>query len=180
MFQEQIPSERLFFRSLTQSDVTEKYVGWLNDPGINRFLETRFSVHTLETCSTFVAETNADPQSYLFGIFDRNTGYHIGNIKLGFIKPVHQSGQISLFIGDKGYWRRGIATEAISTITNWAFYSLNLERVEAGCYDENIGSLRAFLKAGYTVEGYLRKNVLFENRRIGSFWLAILKDDASR
>lgn len=89
------------------------------------------------------------------------------------------SGQLSLLIGDKGYWRKSIATEAISTITNWAFDSLGLERIQAGCYDENIGSLKALLRAGYVVEGYFRKSILLDNRRIGSFCLAILKNEVS-
>lgn len=177
MFDQKIFSNRLLFRPLIQNDVNEKYVGWLNDPEVNRFLETRFSNQTLETCSAFVAATNADPQSHLCGIFVRNKGCHIGNIKIGFIKSVYSSGQLSLFIGEKSYWRKGLATEAISTITEWAFDTLGLERVEAGCYDENLGSLRAFLKVGYTIEGYFRKNVLVDGRRIGTFWLGILKNE---
>jgi len=32
-------SKRLVLRQLTLEDVSEKYVGWLNDPDVNRFLE---------------------------------------------------------------------------------------------------------------------------------------------
>ncbi|MDP1997520.1 MAG: GNAT family N-acetyltransferase [Gallionella sp.] len=175
-----ITSERLLFRPLSQHDVTERYVSWLNDPEVNRYLEIRFSHHTLESCSAFVAATNADPTSHLFGIFDRSCGLHIGNIKIGFIKQVYSSGQLSLFLGEKSYWGKGFATEAISAITGWAFNELALIRVEAGCCDENLGSLRAFLKVGYTVEGYFRKNTVLDNRRIGGFWLGILNDEFNR
>jgi [ribosomal protein S5]-alanine N-acetyltransferase len=170
-------SERLLFRPLTQLDVTEKYVGWLNDTQVNRYLEIRFTQHTLESCSSFIAETNADSTSYLFGIFDKLSNLHIGNIKIGFIKQRYSTGQLSLFIGEKSYWGKGLATEAILTITGWAFNELSLARLEAGCHDENLASLRAFLKAGYTVEGYFRKNTVIENRRVGGFWLGILSNE---
>lgn len=173
----QFTSARLFFRPLDAADVTETYVNWLNDPEVNRYLEIRFARHTLESCSAFVEQTNTDPQSHLWGIFDKSNNQHIGNIKLGFINTRYSSGQLSLFIGEKSYWGKGLATEAIFAVTRWAFQELELVRIEAGCCDENTPSLRAFLKAGYTVEGYFRKNTVVEGRRLGGFWLGILSDE---
>ncbi len=172
-----ITSERLLFKTLSNEDVSERYLGWLNDPNVNRFLETRFTPQTKETCEKFVSDVENDPASYLFGVFDKVTLEHIGNIKLGFINTHHQSGQLSLFIGEKSCWGKGYATESIRCITKWGFEVLELERIEAGCYDTNIGSLRAFLKVGYSVEGFFRNNVVSGGRRIGSFWLGIIRND---
>ena len=173
-----ITSPRLLLRSLTRDDVSTMYVGWLNDPEVNQYLETRFAVQTIETCLAFVDAMNADPNSHLFGMFDLHGGSHIGNIKLGFIKPQHKTGELSLFIGNKSYWGKGLATGAIGAMTRWAFDSLGLEKVEAGCYDDNAASLRAFLKSGYSVEGFLRKHVCMGDRRSGCFQLGLLKSEA--
>ena len=170
-------SERLLFRTLGTEDVVGSYLGWLNDPEVNRFLETRFTPQTLETCRKFVSDMENDPCSHLFGIFDKETLEHIGNIKLGFINTNHQSGQLSLFIGQKSRWGQGYATESIRNITQWGFEALGLVRIEAGCYDTNMGSLRAFLKVGYSVEGFFRNSVVFEGRRIGVFRLGVLRND---
>lgn len=177
MFVTTVFSERLLFRTLCKDDVTERYVGWLNDYEVARFLETRFVPQTLTSCIKFVSDMESDPGSHLFGIFDKESLEHIGNIKLGFINDNHKSGQLSLFIGEKSRWGMGYATESIRCITKWGFETLGLERIEAGCYDENMGSLRAFLKVGYSVEGFFRQGVAFEGRRIGAFWFAILKND---
>ena len=171
-----VTSERLIFRTLTKEDVSEQYVGWLNDSEINQFLETRFSEQNLETCEQFVTQMQNDSNSFLFGIFSKESNVHMGNIKLGFINNHHGSGQLSLFIGEKSQWGKGLATESIETITKWGFDELSLKRVEAGCYDNNMGSLRAFLKAGYAVEGFFKSSVIFKNKRIGSFWLGITND----
>ena len=172
-----ICSERLMFRIINKNDVSDKYIGWLNDPDVNRYLETRFSPQTRESCECFVEMTDADPDSYLFGMFDKTTSAHIGNIKLGFIKKNHKSAQLSLFIGQKNYWGKGYATESIRRVTQWGFDFIGLKRIEAGCYDSNLGSLRAFLKVGYTVEGFQRNSVESNGQRIGCFNLAILDSD---
>ena len=173
----ELSSQRLIYRALGVDDVTQHYVDWLNDPEVNRYLETRHNHQTLDSCRSYVADMISNPAHNLFGIYLRKTGKHIGNTKLGFINPHHQRAQLSLFIGERDCWGKGFATETIKTITSWGFNELKLEKIEAGCYDTNMGSLRAFLKAGYQVEGYLRKNIVLEGQRIGSFWLGILPNE---
>jgi RimJ/RimL family protein N-acetyltransferase len=72
-----------------------------------------------------------------------------------------------------------LATERIKAITLSGFNELKLGKIETGCYDNNKGSLRAFLKCGYQVEGHLRKNILFEGSRIGSFWLGVFPHEVT-
>lgn len=168
-------SERFLYKTLNKDDVVEKYVDWLNDPEINRYLETRFVCQTIKSCNEFVNKMKESHEDYLFGIYDGNE--HIGNIKLGFINSYHESAQLSLFIGEKSYWKKGVATEAIRALTKWGMTQLKLKKIEAGCYEENMGSLKAFLKTGYTVEGYLRKSVVSEKRRVGVFRVGISYDE---
>ncbi|MGL5009410.1 MAG: GNAT family N-acetyltransferase [Paracoccaceae bacterium] len=160
---------------LLVSDVSDIYVGWLNDREINQFLESRHSPQTRQSCEAFVAGCEKDPLSHLFKIVRKDTGQHIGNIKLGPVNVIHGAGALSLLIGDKASHGNGFATEAILALTEWGFDSLGLHRVEAGCYDANLGSLRAFLKAGYVVEGFFRQaRVDTEGHRVGMFWMAKL------
>ena len=173
-------SERLSFKILTKQDVSDQYIGWLNNPEINRYLETRFNQQNKETCELFVTTILNDPASYLFGIFDKKTCSHIGNIKLGFINSHHNTAQLSLFIGEKECWGKGYATEAIKCITQWGFNILGLKRIEAGCYEANMGSLRAFLKVGYIVEGFKRSCVDSDGQRVGCFCLGIIESDCFR
>jgi ribosomal-protein-alanine N-acetyltransferase len=170
-------SPRLIYRPLTSDDVSDDYIRWLNDPEINRYLETRFTRQTLETCRDFVLRMNNDPGQHLFGMFERETNCHIGNIKLGFISPHHRKGQLSLFIGNKEFHGRGFATEAVGEITRWGFGVRKLLKIEAGCKDANMASLRVFLKCGYSVEGYLRGCLDSDGRKIGSFLLGIMAEE---
>ncbi len=167
-------------RPLTAEDATAAYADWLNDPLINRYLETRYSTQTVETCRTFIEDSNADPNSHLFGIFRSSTdGAHIGNVKLGFVNQRYRTAQLSLFIGDRSAWGSGYAREVIRRVSRHGFDDLSLIKLEAGCYEHNLGSLRAFLSVGYVVEGFFRSHVEIEGDRQGCFWMGALSDDVS-
>lgn len=142
----------IYLRRLNEDDVTEKYVAWMNDPDINQYLESRFVTHTIDSVKSFLKSVTND-SNYQFGIFDSETDKHIGNIKIGSINHYHKFADIGFIIGEKEYWGRGIATEAIKLATDFAFKELHLHKIFGGVYASNIGSCRAFEKNGYIVEG---------------------------
>jgi ribosomal-protein-alanine N-acetyltransferase len=144
-------SDSLFV--LTPEHVTDSYVSWLNAPEINRYLESRFVTHTVESTRAFVASVLASPNSLFLGIKSHQLGRHVGNIKLGPIDPHHETGDIGILIGDKAAWGKGIATSAIEAISEIARNRLMLRKLTAGCYASNAGSRRAFEKSGFVVEG---------------------------
>ncbi len=170
-------SPRLMLRPLTVADATERYAAWLNDPQVNRYLETRHAPQTVQSCADFIEAMNRDPDSHLFGVFHREHGNHLGNAKVGFINRQYDTAELSLFIGEKAYWKQGFGQEIVRALTAHAFGELQLERVQAGCYEDNLASLRAFLRVGYAVEGFYRRHVVLDGRRMGVFRLGMLKDE---
>ena len=172
-----IETNRLYFRLLNEGDATEEYVGWLNDSEVNQYLETRHQEQDVESCRRFIDLCNEDDASCLLGIFTKDTGLHIGNVKLGFIHHLYKRAQLSLFIGEKACWGKGYGKEIIGAVTNYGFDVLGLNRIEAGCYEDNLASLRAFIKVGYSVEGFFRQHVDFQGRLVGCFWLGMLRGE---
>jgi [ribosomal protein S5]-alanine N-acetyltransferase len=83
--------------------------------------------------------------------------------------------------GTTGYWigapfaRQGYMREAIEALVHYAFQTLDLSRIEAGCLPENVPSRRLLEHCGYKYEGvaqsYLqingrwRNHVLYANLR---------------
>lgn len=173
----EIHTPRLFLRYLRPEDASDVYVGWLNDPEVNRYLETRHTEQTLESCKVFIQQCEMDPGSHLFGIFLGDSGTHIGNAKIGMINTTYKRGQVSLFIGEKHYWGQGFSSELVGALTQFGFDTLGLHRLEAGCYEDNLASLRVFLKNGYAVEGFFREHVISDDQHKGCFWLGKLKSD---
>lgn len=83
--------------------------------------------------------------------------------------------------GTTGYWigqphaREGYMREAITALVHYAFTTLEISRIEAGCLPENVPSRRLLEQCGYKYEGvaqsYLqingrwRNHVLYANLR---------------
>lgn len=159
-----LESEKIYLREVRESDVTDEYYEWINDPEINQFLETRFYPRSKNDILNFVKKMDGNPNEILFAICAKKNDKHIGNIKLGPINWIHRKADISLLIGDKNYWGKGIATEAIRLVIDFAFKTLNLNKVCAGYYESNTGSAKAFTKIGFKEEGrYLNEYFLNSN-----------------
>ena len=74
--------------------------------------------------------------------------------------------EIGFWLGRR-YWNRGIATEAVRTFTDWLFASnTELVRVQAEVYQWNVGSMRVLAKAGFLLEGRLRKAAVKDDQVI--------------
>jgi ribosomal-protein-alanine N-acetyltransferase len=139
-------------RRLLPEDVTEDYVDWMNDPEVVQFTESRFQQHTAESIRAFVETCNSDPNVLLFGIFDRCSGLHLGNIKLGPVDRHHLVADLGIIIGRKHFWGRGVACESIVLLRDHAFAVEGVHKLTAGCYATNAGSAKAFEKAGFVLE----------------------------
>ena len=85
-------------------------------------------------------------------------GEAVGGI--GFVR----GGDVELFGAEIGYWLgeamwgRGIATESLVLVTDYAFDTFNLLRLFALPFADNTGSIRVLEKAGYTLEGIVRSS----------------------
>ena len=152
-----LESNQIYLRSLELSDATITYASWLSDPEVLKYLEVRFSPpQTPDLLKKFITQCNISADVLLLGIFLNNDRRHIGNIKLGPVDWNHKSADIGLLVGEKSEWGKGLASMAISLVTDYAFSHLRLCKLTASCYADNEGSLKAFLRAGYAMEGRRR------------------------
>lgn len=149
---ELFPGRTVSLRLVTLPDCTPQYVEWLLDPEVNRYLETRWSPQSIETVIDFVSTMMDSPTNYLFAIVENEGSRHIGNLKIGPINTHHGFADVSYFIGDRSFWGRGCASEAIRLAARIAFDRLDVRRLQAGLYEGNRGSARALEKAGFGFE----------------------------
>lgn len=168
---------RLTLRLVVEADCTERYVAWLEEPEVNQFLETRHTVQTLPGIVAFVRGMLASHDSYLFAICERESGRHVGNIKLGPMSAHHRCADVSYFLGERSVWGRGYATEAIEAVSRIGFTRFDLHRVQAGVYASNAGSIRALEKVGFKLEGRFREQLLGKNGFEDHLWYGLLEGE---
>lgn len=82
-----------------------------------------------------------------------------------------------------GYWLspdfegKGIAVRCVKDLTNYAFETLNLNRIEISCAEENLKSRALPEKLGFIKEGILRDNY-YSNERLHNLVIySLLKSD---
>lgn len=169
--------ETLHLRPVEITDVGDAYCLWLNDPLVNRYLETRFLPQTLDTIRAFVESISCKPDELLLAICENAGARHVGNIKLGPINRNHGYADISLFIGAKDCWGKGYATEAIRLLSRFAFEKLGVRKLQAGAYSTNLGSIRTFEKVGFAREGVMRNKFVSDGKPVDHVVLGLCKKD---
>ncbi len=167
----------IYLRQIQEDDCGDRYVSWLNDPEVNQYLETKWSLQNKDTVLEFVRDQRQNSHSYLFAIIYRENDVHIGNIKIGPIYKYHKYASLSYFIGEKQFWNRGIATEAIKLACKFGFEDLCLHRIESAAYSCAIGSWKALEKCGFVREAVLRKQVLYNQEYIDVYKYGLLKNE---
>jgi [ribosomal protein S5]-alanine N-acetyltransferase len=151
-----VQGKNIYLKLLSAQDVTERYVSWLGNPRVTQYLESRWQAHTLNSVQAYVEEMNNSHNNFLFGMFLRDGDEHIGNIKIGNINWIHRYGDVGLMIGAESAWGKGFGSEAITLVAQYAIHELNLHKLIAGIYGNNIGSYKAFIKAGWREVGTLK------------------------
>lgn len=157
-----IDTSRLTLRSLDETAASGPYLAWMQDPDVLRFLEARHGKHDAQSLAGFIRSANESEDSLLLGMFERATGRHIGNIKLGPIDRPNRRGEIGIMIGERTCWGHGYAREAIGALAEYAFDVVGLHKLTAGYLAPNAASGRAFEAVGFIVEARYAQHFLLD------------------
>lgn len=173
--------ETIYIRFLDEKDVKAMLeLQQKNREFFEPFVTTRTeSYYTYDYQMNIVKEgqkKRQDDIAYSFGIFSKETNGLLGTISL---TEVLRGSLQSCFIGyvlDRDFNGKGIMTEAVKFVIDYAFNELSLHRIEAGVMPHNIGSIRVLEKAGFEKEGIARKNVMINGKWQDHQVLAIINE----
>lgn len=130
-------------------------------------------VTTLAEAATWITDRRAAREAgreHSFAVLAPGTGEQaaegrlLGNVTLGAVDPVHQTGWIS-------YWTlasargRGVATTALRALADWSFAELSLFRLELGHRTDNPASCTVAHRVGFAVEGLERGRLRYGDQR---------------
>ncbi len=171
-----IETPNLMLRTLQATDASQSYLSWLSDPEVNRYLEIRFAkAQELPDLVNYITSVNDSKDNLMLGMFLKEDDRHIGNIKLGPIVTPHNRSEIGFMIGDRACWGKGYAAEAIKAVSEYGLETLGLAKITAGCYETNIGSSRALLKAGFKHEATRPSHSVSDGQRVSSLLYGLIR-----
>jgi RimJ/RimL family protein N-acetyltransferase len=84
--------------------------------------------------------------------------------------------EVGYWLGE-AFWGRGFATAALTTLTRHALTALGYRRLYATAFSGNAASRRVLEKAGYRLEGVMRKSAIKRGRVHDQALYAILTED---
>lgn len=149
-------------RLLTHNDINENYLSWFKDNAVTSFLEVDGRALTKKMVTDYIDEGANSESYYMYAICLTANGNHIGNLKVGPINKKHLVADLVCVIGDSSYWGKGFATEAIKLGNKLAFAKYNIRKLHGQIYADNIGSVKAYCKAGWIIEGVIKGRYLVD------------------
>jgi len=150
-----------------------------NDRRVSRNLRDRFPhPYRLADAEKFLAmSTSMSPQTNFAIEVDGRIAGGIGYILHDDIERA--GAEVGYWLGVP-FWGRGIGTAAVRAITAYAFAAHpELERLFAVPFLSNPASARVLEKAGYRLEGIMRRSAIKDGRVLDQWMYALLRDEVT-
>ncbi|MBL7033027.1 MAG: GNAT family N-acetyltransferase [Candidatus Delongbacteria bacterium] len=153
----------LAIRSYQESDLPQ-LVKQANDRAIWLNLTDGFPhPYTMQNGRDWISIATSQEPETNFAIVSGNDAV-IGGVGLEIKADIYRcTAEIGYWLG-RAWWGQGIATRALRALTDWGLRTFALERLQAGVFETNPASARVLEKAGYRLEGRLKRNVIKDGK----------------
>ena len=133
--------------------------------------------YTIDDARNFISLARSGDPETMFAITVSDAA--VGGIGAKLRDDVERcSAEVGYWLGEP-YWGRGITTRVLAAFTRFAFTAYELERLYAVPYASNAASCRVLQKAGYRLEGRMRRSAIKDGKVQDQFLYAILRGDSS-
>lgn len=157
-----LKGERIHLRSLSEQDLNNEYLQWLNDEEVCQFNSHAVFPNTEGKMRSYFAGLQNQQNTVVLAIVHIESKKHIGNISLQNINWVSRNAEFAILLGMKEYWGKGLAKEAMTLIIDYGFTRLNLHRIYCGTFEENIAMRKLAITLKMKEEG-IRREAIFKN-----------------
>ena len=146
-----LTTERFVLRSLTASDISDRWGGWSDDKEIVTPLNIAQRRMTKDDLRRYVARFDNE-NSYLIGVFTKAMTLHIGFFVID-VNRLHATASFNLVIGDKTYWGKGVVNEARAALLDEFFDNRGIEKAYGTPLARNHPAVFNYKAQGWKLEG---------------------------
>jgi len=141
------------------------FVAMRDDPEVARYQS--WDRYTDDDGRRFIAEMATlqpgDPGWFQFALEDKVSGSFVGDCGLFIDGADPRLARIGHTIA-RPFWNKGLATEAVTALADFAFGRFGLHRITASVDPRNVGSCRVLEKAGFRKEAHFRQSEWFKGQ----------------
>lgn len=170
-----LDSERLRFRKLTDADAPE-ILALRGNPETMRFIPKPL-LTDIAGALAHIKMTNDKIQDNLdinWAVTEKDNDKCIGIMGFHKSQPEHFRSELGYMIR-KEYWGKGYVTEAVRTLLDFAFNTLNFHSIEAVIDSRHTVSERVLQKNGFTKEAHFVENFYYNNEFTDTVIYSLLK-----
>jgi len=171
-----LEGKKIYLRGFPKSDIPVWY-DWFNDPLVTEHMNKGAFPNSEATQEEFFNSLSKSRSNVQLAVVLKENNVLVGTVGIHGIDWIHRHGDVSIVMGDKTYWGKGIATEAISLIVKHAFTKMNLRRLTAGMSVLNVGTKKCFEKNNFILEGTRRKHFFYKGSYVDVCMFGLLKEE---
>ena len=153
-----------------QADDLSLVATWLSRNEINRWLTTEWRNRVAST--TLLAIAMRNPKNRLFLI--RCNGQACGLVALADIDVADATGMIWYVLGEPGFARNGIASEAVRQLVRKSFQELKLQSLYAWIMEDNVASAKLLHKVGFREVGRIRQAASSNRQQVDRIYFDLI------
>ena len=174
----ELQGDKVILREFTKDNLNDpQYFSWLRDPEV---VTTLYRVEYLLTLQfseveNYVNNLLNSKNDCFFAIYYKKNNKFIGTQRIGHIDWRTGRADLGILIGNKKYWRKGIAKDSIRTASVYAFKKLSLRKLTAGTPKNNIAMCKCFEALDFKQEGILREQLLIDGEYVDHVLYGILR-----
>ena len=175
-----LESPRLKLRPLARTDA-DAYLAIFSDPEAMQFWtgEPIASIDEARELLDRDLDWVKTGDALCWGAALPETDRLIGKISLYLFCRQNRRAEIG-YILDRRYWRRGLMSEALAAVLDYAFDDLGLHRIEADVDPDHAASLALLARFGFRREGVFRDRWYVHGKWHDSVMLGLLAADYIR
>jgi ribosomal-protein-alanine N-acetyltransferase len=176
---EVLTTERLLLRKFTAEGFTYLFENYSDDEIKDQLGLTTEEELLKEKEKVQGGYTTYDRTILHFRLIVKKTREVIGGAGYHNWYQAHRKAELGYALTKEEHKRKGYMTEAISTILDYGFNTMNLNRIEACIGPANTASLSLINKYRFTKEGYLRQHYIRGEDIQDSVIFSLLKEEYS-
>ncbi len=150
---------------------------WNHDPEVMRWMDEGYPQPLTQVRRWMEERPRNDYGDVLFGIEDLGEANLIGLVRLHGAQPETGIAELDIYLGEKEYWGKGFATDAVRTACRYGFDKMRLHKITLTVVTENEAARHVYRKVGFVDEGRLRQVLRRDGRWLDKFTMGLLAEE---
>lgn len=156
--------DKVRLTAMTEADLPV-LAAWYEDTDLRRrFDAVAAAPRSAREIGRWLEERETAQNGFVFAIRPADGDALLGALELDGILWTQRNAGLSLVLGDRASWGRGLASEAMRLVMAFAFDELNLHRLQLTVFASNERAIRLYEHLGFVREGTFREFLLRDGR----------------